>query len=114
LCIAQVFTRTPLLAVRPDGTPVKLPEINVQRGGERARFLPNGRGLVYMLGDTLAGQDFWLLDLSTMGSRRLTQLNNVSVMRAFDITDGNRIVFDRLRDDSEIQLIDLAMKQARP
>jgi len=113
-CGTQVFTRTPLSAVRPDGTPVKLPEINVQRGGERARFLPNGRGLVYMLGDTLAGQDFWLLDLSTMGSRRLTQLNNVSVMRAFDITDGNRIVFDRLRNDSEIQLIDLATKQTRP
>jgi hypothetical protein len=109
-CGTQVFTRTPLLAVHPDGTPVKLPEINVQRGGERARFLPNGTGLVYMLGDTLAGQDFWLLDLSTMGSRRLTQLNNVSVMRAFDITDDNRIVFDRLRDDSEIQLIDLATK----
>ena len=110
----QVFTRTPLLAVHPDGTPVKLPEINVQREGERARFLPNGTGLVYMLGDTLAGQDFWLLDLSTMGSRRLTKLNNVSVMRTFDITDGNRIVFDRLRDDSEIQLIDLAAKPARP
>jgi serine/threonine protein kinase/Tol biopolymer transport system component len=113
-CGTQVFTRTPLLAVHPDGTPVKLPEINVQRGGERARFLPNGTGLVYMLGDTLAGQDFWLLDLSNMGSRRLTQLNNVSVMRAFDITDGNRIVFDRSRDDSEIQLIDLATKQPRP
>ena len=110
----QVFTRTPLLAVHPDGTPVKLPEINVQREGERARFLPNGTGLVYMLGDTLAGQDFWLLDLSTMGSRRLTKLNNVSVMRTFDITDENRIVFDRLRDDSEIQLIDLAAKPARP
>ena len=93
---------------------MKLPEISVQRGGERARFLPNGRGLVYMLGDTLAGQDFWLLDLSTMGSRRLTLLNNVSVMRTFDITDGNRIVFVRLRDGSEIQLIDLATKPARP
>jgi hypothetical protein len=44
----------------------------------------------------------------------LTQLNNVSVMRTFDITDGNRIVFDRLRDDSKIQLINLATKPARP
>src|SRR4029077_4746874 len=58
-CGTQLFTRAPLLAIHPDGTPVKLPEINVQRGGERARFLPNGRSLVYMLGDTLAGQDFW-------------------------------------------------------
>jgi Tol biopolymer transport system component len=111
----QVFTRTPLLAVRPDGTPAKLPEIMVQREGERARFLPDGSGLVYMLGSTLAEQDFWLLDLVTMRSRRLTRLSKATVMRAFDITpDGRRIVFDRLREKSNIVLIDLATKQARP
>jgi serine/threonine protein kinase len=114
-CGTQVFTLTPLLAVHPDGTPAKLPEINVQREGERARFLPDGTGLVYMLGSTLAEQDFWLLDLSTMRSRRLTRLSNPAVMRTFDITpDGGRIVFDRLRENSDILLIDLATKQARP
>jgi serine/threonine protein kinase/Tol biopolymer transport system component len=107
----QVFTLTPLLGVRPDGTPVKLPEINVQREGERARFMPDGAGLVYMLGSTLAGQDFWLLDLSTMRSRRLTRLLNPATMRSFDITpDGSRIVFDRLRGNSNILLIDLRTK----
>jgi hypothetical protein len=70
----QVFTLLRLLAVHPDGTPAKLPEISVQRDGERARFLPVGSGLVYMLGSTTAGQDFWLLDLATMHSRRLTRL----------------------------------------
>jgi len=113
-CGTQVFTLTPLLAVHPDGTPATLPEINVQRSGERVRFLPDGSGLVYMLGTTLAAQDFWLLDLATMRSRRLTRFSDTSVMRTFDITDGNRIVFDRLRDDSDILLIDLAAKQARP
>jgi serine/threonine protein kinase len=114
-CGTQVFTLTPLLAVHPDGTPAKLPEINVQRQGERVRFLPDGTGLVYMLGGTMAGQDFWLLDLSTMHSRRLTQLNNPAAMRTFDITpDGSRIVFDRLRENSDIVLIDLATKQVRP
>jgi Tol biopolymer transport system component/DNA-binding winged helix-turn-helix (wHTH) protein len=114
-CGTQVFTLTPLLAVHPDGTPAKLPEINVQRQGERVRFLPDGTSLVYMLGSTLAGQDFWLLDLSTMNSRRLTQLDNPAAMRTFDITpDGSRIVFDRLRENSDILLIDLATKQPRP
>ena len=107
-CGPQVFTLAPLLAVRPDGTPVKLPEIKVQREGERLRFLPDGTGLVYMLGNTLAEQDFWLLDLGTMRSRRLTQLSSPAIMRTFDITpDGSRILFDRSREDSEIVLIDL-------
>ena len=105
----------PLLAMHPDGTPAKLPEINLQREGEHARFLPDGTGLVYMLGSTMAGQDFWLLGLGTMRSRRLTRLSDPAAMRTFDITsDGSRIVFDRLRENSDILLIDLAAKQARP
>jgi eukaryotic-like serine/threonine-protein kinase len=114
-CGTQVFTLTPLLAVHSDGTPVKLPDIKVQRDGERVRFLPDGTGLVYMLGDTLSEQDFWLLDLSTMQSRRLSRLSNPAAMRSFDITaDSSRIVFDRLRENSGIVLIDLATKQTRP
>jgi serine/threonine protein kinase len=110
----QVFTLAPLLAVHPDGTPAKLPEIKVQREGERARFLPDGAGLVYMLGNTLAEQDFWLLDLGTMRSRQLTRLSSSAVMRTFDISpDGSRIVFDRLTEDSDILLIDLATDQDR-
>jgi hypothetical protein len=35
-------------------------------------------------------------------------------MRTFDITDGNRIVFDRLRSDPDILLVDLATKQPKP
>ncbi len=114
-CGPQVFTLAPLLAVHPDGTPAQLPEIKVQREGERARFLPDGTGLVYMVGGTMAEQDFWLLDLRTMNSRRLSRLSNSAVMRTFDITpDGRRIVFDRLTEDSDILLIDLARNEARP
>jgi hypothetical protein len=53
-------------------------------------------------------QDFWLLDLATLQSRRLTRLDPTATMRTFDITpDGARIVFDRLREDSDIVLIEL-------
>jgi serine/threonine protein kinase len=103
----QVQALTPLLAVRDDGTPVELPGIRVLSRGERARFLPDGSGLVYMSGSH-PSQDFWLLDLATMESRRLTQLDHGAAMRTFDVTpDGRRIVFDRLSDNSDIVLIEL-------
>ena len=53
-------------------------------------------------------QDFWLLDLSSMKTRQLTRLQQRDSMRTFDVTpDGKRIVFDRLRDNSDIVLIDI-------
>jgi Tol biopolymer transport system component len=55
----------------------------------------------------LRSQDFWLLDLETKQTRQLTTLTNRDTMRTFDITpDGTRIVFDRLRDNADIVLID--------
>jgi len=103
----NVRTFSPLLAVRPDGTSVKLPEITLRRLGERVRFLPDGKSLIYM-GGLLASQDFWLLDLASMKSRLLTRLQNRATMRTFDVTsDGKQIVFDRLRENSQVVMIDL-------
>jgi Tol biopolymer transport system component len=103
----NVRTFAPLLAVHPDGTSVEFPEINLRRSGERVRFLPDGKSLIYMQG-LLASQDFWLLDLASMKSRPLTRLQNRATMRTFDVTsDGKQIVFDRLRENSDVVLIDL-------
>jgi Tol biopolymer transport system component len=103
----NVRTFAPLLAVHPDGTSVELPQISVRRLGERVRFLPDGKSLIYMQG-LLASQDFWLLDLASMKSRPLTRLQNRATMRTFDITsDGKQIVFDRLRENSHVVMIDL-------
>jgi Tol biopolymer transport system component len=57
------------------------------------------------------GQDFWMLNLATRQTRQLTRLANLASMRTFDITpDGKQIVFDRLRNNSDIVLIDLPGK----
>ena len=65
------------------------------------------QSLIYMQG-LLASQDFWLLDLASMKSRPLTRLQNRAAMRTFDVTsDGKQIVFDRLRENSQVVMIDL-------
>jgi Tol biopolymer transport system component len=105
----NVFTLAPLLAVRPDGTPVRIPAIRTDRNGERLRFFPDGRGLAYMQGAEAGHwQDFWLLDLGKMSTRRLTRFKDLSTMRTFDITpDGKQIVFDRRHQNASVVLIDL-------
>jgi Tol biopolymer transport system component/predicted Ser/Thr protein kinase len=103
----------PLLAVRPDGTPVKLPAIELLREGVRARFLPNGSGLVYLQG-LPAAQNLWLLDLATMKSRQLTHLDNAGIIRSFDVSPDGNIVFDRQRGNSHVVLIDLPGDPRRP
>lgn len=100
----------PLLAVRPDGTRVELPPIQVLRGDQGIRFLPGGQGLVYLQG-VGTHKSFWLLDLETRQTRPLTALNYPATMRCFDISpDGKEIIFDRLRENSDIVLIDLPKK----
>ncbi|MEO5739803.1 MAG: hypothetical protein ABIS29_04320, partial [Vicinamibacterales bacterium] len=90
--------------VRPDGTPVELPRVFVRPGGYR--FLPDGSGLVYL--ERIASLDFSLLDLRTSTTRPITRLRNQGALRTFDITpDGKSIVFDRVRQNSNIVLIEL-------
>jgi len=103
----NVALRAPLRAVRPDGTAVDLPPLMVRNEGERYRFMPDGKRLVYMQGFS-PSQDFWLLDLATKSTRQLTRLADQGAMRTFDVTpDGKQIVFDRLRENSDVVLIDL-------
>jgi serine/threonine protein kinase len=105
---ANVSVDAPLLAIRPDGTKVELPAIRLRVEGKRYRFVPNGLALVYAQGPFPA-QNFWLLDLVTKKSRQLSRLTNSAATQSFDVTaDGKQIVFDRVRANSDIVLIDLA------
>ena len=104
---ANVSAYAPLLAVRANGASVEMPRISMRRDGERLRFTRDGQALIYMQGAARA-QDFWMLNLATMQTRQLTRLTSRDTMRTFDVTpDGKRIVFDRLRDNSDVVLIDV-------
>jgi serine/threonine protein kinase len=104
---AVVGVTGPLLMVRENGTSVEAPSIQV-RTGMRYRFLPGKQQLVYLPGSQVARENFMLLDLSTKSNRQLSNFDT-RLTRTFDITpDGKQIVFDRLREKSDIVLIDLA------
>ena len=96
--------QVPLLGVRPDGMPVPLPDLRVRLNGGH-RFLPDGTGLVYLPRGRTG--NFWLLDFATGQTRALTSLSDRGVIITFVVTpDGKSIVFDRLRENSDIVLIE--------
>jgi Tol biopolymer transport system component len=96
--------RNMLRAVRPDGTPVEMPEVRVRRGGAH-RFLRSGRGLVFLPGPE--SKDFWLVDLTTKTTRQLTNLGDRGYLSHFDVTpDGKYLLFDRSRQNSDVVLIE--------
>jgi serine/threonine protein kinase/WD40 repeat protein len=100
-----VAGQTALTWARPDGTSVDLPAVRVRAGGYR--FVPDGKGLVFRPTD--AAPDFWLLDLATKTTRQLTHLSDRGGrIQTFDVVpDGKAIVFDLIRENSDIVLIDL-------
>ena len=94
----------------PDGQPHTLPALSVDRVGDSYRFLPNGKELVVKLGG-FRRQDFWLLDLASGQKRRLTALRPGESLHRFDVSrDGKRIVFERVRENSDIGLIELPIR----
>jgi serine/threonine protein kinase len=100
----------PLLFIDADGKPVPSPDIRVRVGGERYRFMPGRRQLVYIAGYAQSKGSFWMLDIDTKQSRQLSSFDGLDT-RTFDITpDGKQVVFDRLRENSDIVLIDLPKK----
>ena len=100
----------PVKAVTPDGQPFWLPDLLALGEGDRYRFLPNGKGIVLLQGE-LRRQDFWLFDLQSGRQRQLTNLTPGFSMKSFDISpDGKQIMFDRVRENSDIVLIDLPQR----
>ena len=95
-----------LKGVTPEKQPVRLPEVTVAAGGNRYRFLPDGKRLALVRGH-YRNQDFWLLDLVTGKLRQLTSMRPGFDIKSFDVSpDSRQILFDRFRENSDVVLID--------
>ena len=98
----------PVLAVRPDGQPYALPPITVDRIGDSYRFLPGSSRRLVLKQGGFRHQDFHLMDLTTGRVRPLTRLRGGESLLRFDVSpDGRQILFERVRENSDIVLIEL-------
>ena len=100
-----------VFAMTPEGKPLPFPELKVRRKFDGYRFLPGGKSLVFLLGFS-PFQTFWLLDLATGQRHQLTDPGGPAFeIQNFDVTpDGKRIIFDRIRTNADVVLIELAKK----
>jgi Tol biopolymer transport system component len=102
--------RYQLKGITPEKQQFRLSEVTLAAGGNRYRFLPDGKALALLRG-YIRHQDFWLLDLATGQLRQLTNLRPGFDMKSFDVSgDGKQILFDRFRENSDVVLIDLPPK----
>ena len=97
-------------ATTPDRVSVPIPEIRVSYlMSTPYRFAPDGNALVFFKEAALVGDpgNFYMMDFKTGQERQLTDLRSGFLTRSFDLMPGGTIIFDRLRENSDLALIDL-------
>jgi Tol biopolymer transport system component len=103
----NVGTTFPLKAITADGEPYGIPELILARGANRISFLPGRPVLVVLKGDVWH-KNFWSVDLVTGRQRQLTNFGREFLINDFDVSpDGKEIIFSRLKENSNVILIDL-------
>jgi DNA-binding winged helix-turn-helix (wHTH) protein/Tol biopolymer transport system component len=104
----DVGTTFEIKAVNADGAPHALPRLFLNRGSRRLDFLGENEDALVTLQGALSNKEFWVIDLRTGEKRALTELGAGPLIGDFDVSrDGSEIVFDRVREQSDIVLIDL-------
>jgi len=102
----EVGTRFSLKAATAKGKPYGIPEISLSRGSGRFSFLP-GQPILVVLEGEFWHKNFWSVDLMTGKRRQLTNFDREFLINDFDISpDGKDIVFGRLKESSNVILID--------
>jgi hypothetical protein len=60
-----------------------------------------------ILKGTITHKEFWELDVQTGRERQLTDIGRDFAIGDFDVSrDGRELVFDRIREESDIEVID--------
>ena len=100
--------RMQVKGMTPDGKPYPLPVLWVNyQTGSPYRFVPGTSALIYLKEADVRNQNFFWVDLASGQERQITEFRSGFEIRDFDIApDGSRILFDRLRANSDVVLMD--------
>jgi Tol biopolymer transport system component len=104
----DIGTTFSVKAVTAEGAAYPLPALTLTRGARRLMFLP-GRHEVVVLRGEIRHKNLWAIDLNTGAERQLTAFTPDFEIGDFDISpDGREIVVERLQEQSDVVLMDLA------
>ncbi len=106
----DIGTTFPLKSITDSGQPYHIPDLTLIRGARRFRFRPGQDTLIVLRGD-IEHKNLWAVDLRSCAERQLTNFDRGMLIGDFDVSpDGRELVFERPQENSDVVLIDLALR----